>query len=73
MLVLTRKMNERIIIGDEVEITVLQVGQKNVRLGIKAPKHIQISKDPNPQPLSRFEKLTQSQTGFGKPSEKTSE
>lgn len=42
MLVLTRKQNEKIRIGNEVTITVLRTKGKGVRLGIEAPAHINI-------------------------------
>lgn len=42
MLVLTRKQNESIQIGDEIEVTVLDVNGDQVKLGIQAPKHIDI-------------------------------
>lgn len=40
MLILTRKPEESIMIGDDVEIKVLGVQENQVRLGITAPKHI---------------------------------
>jgi carbon storage regulator len=42
MLVLTRKPNEKIRIGDDIVITVLRTKGKGVRLGIEAPAHIQV-------------------------------
>jgi len=42
MLVVTRKKDEKLIIGNEIEIQVLRIGRDNVRLGIKAPSHISI-------------------------------
>jgi len=42
MLVLSRKANERILIGDDVEIVVVEVRGKRVRLGIKAPGETRI-------------------------------
>jgi len=43
MLVLTRKWQESIMIGDDVEVTVVEVGRNGcVRLGIEAPKHIPV-------------------------------
>ncbi len=42
MLVLTRKVDERINIGDDIEIRVVEVKGGNVRLGIVAPGDIQI-------------------------------
>jgi len=42
MLVLTRKTNQSIIIGDEVEITVLSVSGDKVRVGITAPRSVPV-------------------------------
>ncbi|ANB58902.1 carbon storage regulator [Anoxybacillus sp. B7M1] len=42
MLVLTRKKNESIMIGDSIEIKVLSVEGEQVKLGIIAPKHVDI-------------------------------
>jgi len=42
MLVLTRKTNESIIIGDEIAVTVLGVEGDQVKLGITAPKEIAV-------------------------------
>ena len=42
MLILTRKLNESIIIGDDVEIAVVEIEKGHVRLGIKAPKDIAV-------------------------------
>jgi carbon storage regulator len=37
MLVLTRKLGEKILIGDDVTITVVDIGKSRVKLGIEAP------------------------------------
>jgi carbon storage regulator len=42
LLVLTRKINESIQIGDEIEITILSVSGDQIKLGINAPKDIEI-------------------------------
>ncbi len=42
MLVLSRQRNESIIIGDDVEITIVDVRGDKVRLGITAPKTISV-------------------------------
>ena len=42
MLVLSRKVNETIKIGDDIEIRVLEVKGDTVRIGIEAPKSIDI-------------------------------
>jgi carbon storage regulator len=38
MLVLTRKKNESIMIGDEIEIVVLEITSTQIRLGVEAPQ-----------------------------------
>ena len=38
MLVLTRKLGEKILIGDDITITVVEVGKARVKVGIEAPK-----------------------------------
>lgn len=45
MLVLSRKPGESITIGDEVVVTVLEVRGRHVRLGMVAPKHVNIRRD----------------------------
>jgi carbon storage regulator len=42
VLVVTRKLNEAIVIGDGIEIVVLRHGRDGVRLGIKAPSHVPV-------------------------------
>jgi carbon storage regulator len=42
MLVLTRKSNQSIMIGDDVEISVLSVMGEKVRIGIQAPQEIPV-------------------------------
>lgn len=42
MLVLTRKENETIRIGDDIEITLIRVKGGNIRIGIDAPKDVKI-------------------------------
>lgn len=42
MLVLTRKKDERIVIGEDVVVTVVEVRGDKVRLGIEAPKEITV-------------------------------
>jgi len=42
MLVLSRHINESIIIGDEIEVTIVDIKGDQIRVGIKAPKHIKV-------------------------------
>ena len=45
MLILTRRISESIIIGDDVKITVLGVKGNQVRLGIDAPKDLTVHRE----------------------------
>lgn len=42
MLVLTRKVNQSIVIDNTIEVVVLEVRGEQVRLGIKAPKDVPV-------------------------------
>lgn len=42
MLVLTRKLGQSIMIGDKIEVVVLEVRGEQVRLGIRAPKEVTV-------------------------------
>lgn len=42
MLILSRRLNERIIIGDDVEVTVLDIKGDQVKLGIRAPQNVKV-------------------------------
>ncbi len=44
MLVLTRRIGERVLIGDDIELTVLEVKGDSVRLGIQAPRETRIQR-----------------------------
>ena len=45
MLLLTRRVGESIIIGDDIVITVLGVKGNNVRIGIDAPKNVSVHRE----------------------------
>ena len=42
MLVLTRKSNQSIMIGDEIEVSVLAIMGEKVRIGIEAPRSVPV-------------------------------
>jgi carbon storage regulator len=45
VLILTRRIGETVMIGDEVTVTVLRVKGNQVRLGVNAPKSISVQRE----------------------------
>ncbi len=45
MLILTRRIGETVMIGDEVTVTVLRVKGNQVRLGVNAPKTVSVQRE----------------------------
>jgi carbon storage regulator len=58
MLIISRKKDQKIIIADNIEITILEVGKNRVRFGINAPKQVPIHTRLKTLPIS--ESSTQS-------------
>lgn len=42
MLVISRKRNEKILIGDDITVTVTRIDQNSVRIGIEAPRTMKV-------------------------------
>ncbi len=59
MLMLTRKKNEKIVIGDDITITVMEIKDGMVRLGINAPKEIPVHR------LEIYKAIARSEGGPG--------
>ena len=55
MLILTRRVGESLIIGDEVTITVLGIKGNQVRIGVKAPKEVAVHRE---EILDRMAEIT---------------
>lgn len=45
MLILTRRVGETVMIGDDIAITVLRVKGNQVRLGLDAPKNVSVQRE----------------------------
>jgi carbon storage regulator len=56
MLILTRRVGETVMIGDDVTITVLGVKGNQVRVGINAPKHVAVHREEIYERIKREQK-----------------
>ena len=65
MLILTRRVVETVMIGDDVTVTVLGVKGNQVRVGINAPKHIAVHREEIYERIKREQQ--QSEDGSEKP------
>ena len=45
MLILTRRIGEKLVIGDDVTITVLAAKGSQIRIGIEAPREVQVHRE----------------------------
>ena len=69
MLVLSRKVGQRILIGDKIAVTVVRIGQGGVRLGIEAPEDLEVDREelkPDADEVVRAQGETKSRLGAPK-------
>lgn len=62
MLILTRKIGEVLLVGDDVEITVLNVRGNQVKLGVNAPKEIAVHRQEIYEKIKAAEREEQFET-----------
>ena len=72
MLVLTRKLNEEILIGDNIRITLVRVKGNSVRVGIEAPRDVRVVRGELAGQESRSDdcEAIESETVFAHPQER---
>jgi carbon storage regulator len=63
MLVLSRQRDETIMIGDDVQVTVVDIRGEKVRLGITAPPHIPVHRKEVYEAIQRENRATAEQKG----------
>ena len=66
MLILTRRVGETLMIGDDVTVTVLGVKGNQVRIGINAPKEISVHRE---EIYERIKREQETQEGEAQPVE----
>jgi len=65
MLILSRRTDESIVIGDEVTITILSVKGKQVRIGINAPPNVSVHREEIYQRIRDDEPVAESESASG--------
>ena len=67
MLILTRRVGETVVIGDEVQVTVLGVKGNQVRLGVTAPRDVSVHRQ------EIYDRIQKEQGGTGSPASGSAE
>ncbi len=64
MLILTRRIGETLMVGDEVTVTVLGVKGNQVRVGVSAPKDVAVHRQEVYEKIQKETEFSESETGF---------
>lgn len=62
MLILTRRVGETIMIGEDIAVTILGVTGNQVRVGVNAPKEVSVHREEIYERIKRNDELESSQT-----------
>ena len=65
MLILTRRVGESLMIGDEINVTVLGIRGNQVRIGVNAPKEVAVHRE------EIYDRIKQEKTGAAPPAAET--
>ena len=68
MLILTRRVGETLMIGDDISITVLSAKGSNIRIGINAPKEVAVHREEIYQKIANQQREEKQDTQDKKPS-----
>ena len=63
MLVLSRKTQQRIMVGDDIVITVIEINRNRVKLGIQTPKEVPIHREEIWQAIQREKEIERERGG----------
>lgn len=65
MLVLSRERGETVNIGDDIEVTVIDIRGDKVRLGVNAPRHVSVHRKEVYEAIKRQKEMPDPQPGTG--------
>ncbi len=68
MLVVSRKVGERILIGDKIAITVVKVSGGGVRIGVEAPPELAVMREELAEEIRKAEQAAMETADYSKPS-----
>lgn len=59
MLILTRKLNQKLIINDNIEVVILETYKNAVKIGIKAPNNVQVFREEIYREIKKTNKMSE--------------